>query len=96
MVITTHPGACPGGALCAEDLFRGRKRRAIAKARKHKDLRFSIERAVDAFELVIFDTSSVVKLPRRWHFSTRGMEDRPEVLAAVLGERRAYSCLLPR
>src|ERR1700676_1801775 len=74
MVITTHPGACD--AVCAEELPAQSKNAAIRQTKKRQGLRFSCWRETNAFELVIFDTSSFQELPRLLLFSTRGMEDR--------------------
>src|ERR1700675_3683809 len=74
MVISTHPGACD--AVCAEEWLAQSKSAVITQTKKRQGLRFSCGRETNAFELVIFDTSSFQELPRRLLFSTRGMEDR--------------------
>src|SRR5580704_13529588 len=76
MVITTHPGACD--AVCAEEWLAQSKSAVITQTKKRQGLRFSCGRETNAFELVIFDTSSFQELPRLLLFSTRGMEDRLE------------------
>src|SRR5580704_4424806 len=78
MLMTTHPGAC--AAVCAEDLAGQSKSAANKQTKKLQVLRFSCGREANAvelvFELVIFDTSGFVNLPRQLFFATRGMEDR--------------------
>src|ERR1700722_17389179 len=73
----TQPGACV--AVCA-DAAPAQKtqssRAANAAAKKEKNLQFSCWKETDAYELVIFDTSSFQELPRLLLISTRGMEDR--------------------
>src|SRR5271168_3057358 len=78
MVITTHPGA--RDAVCAEELAAQSKSAATTQRKKRQILRFSCRREANlfelVFELVIFDTSSFLNLPRQLFFATRGMEDR--------------------
>src|SRR5580658_8508394 len=76
MVITTHPGACH--AVCAGEWPAQSKSAAITQTNKRPGFGFACGRETNAFELVIFDTSSFQELPRLLLFSTRGMEDRPE------------------
>jgi hypothetical protein len=72
--MTTHPGACH--AVCAGEWLGQSKNAATTQTNTRPGFGFACDTETNAFELVIFDTSSFLELPRLLFFSTRGMEDR--------------------